>query len=149
MEPDAIAWVDGACEPTNPGGTGGIGFVIKEPTGELITSGYSTLRARPTMTNNFAEYACACAAVRAYKDLDRPGPLEVRGDSMLVTKQMRGEWRVRGGHYVKARESLLELLETCNFEVTWIWVSRDQNEEADALSIKGLKELGIQRRRYR
>jgi len=143
---DAIAWCDGACEPNNPGGTGGWGFVIKAK-GEIIASSYGVMDARPDMTNNVAEYAAVGAAVKAYQAMGRPGPLLVKTDSKLVVEQMKGNWRARKGAYIRVRIKLLELLETCEFEVNWSWVGRNENQEADALSVKGLEELGIKRGR--
>lgn len=140
---DAIAYVDGACEPRNPGGTGGWGFVIRDAAGVLLKEGYGRLNARPDMTNNVAEYCAAGAAVKAYKELGRSGPLLVRGDSQLVVKQMSGEWRVKQGAYVEIYHRLQRLLTTCDFKVHWEWVPREQNTYADDLSKRALAEIGI------
>lgn len=138
-------YFDGACEPRNPGGTGGWGFVIFGKGGERIKDGYGVMRARPDMTNNVAEYAGAGAGLKAYQELGRPGPVIVCGDSKLVIEQMSGRWRIKKGAYVKVAHRLLALIETCEFQIEWQWVPRNNNADADAMSVKGLKEQGIHR----
>jgi ribonuclease HI len=114
---------------------------------ELIASGYGTMRARPTMTNNVAEYAAAGAAIKAALDTVRCPDLLVCGDSMLVIRQMTGEWGVKGGAYVPVRERLVALVNRCSFSLSWRWIPREENAEADALSMRALSEIGINRRR--
>jgi len=139
------AYFDGACEPVNPGGWGGWGFVIYDPTGAKLTDGYGVMRPRPGISNNVAEYAGAGAAVKRYRELGRPGPLVILGDSQLVVMQMRGIWRTRESKlYYPVYERLQALLNTCSFHPQWYWVPRDQNATADELSKKGLVENGIQ-----
>jgi ribonuclease HI len=145
------AYCDGACEPVNPGGTGGWGFIIKDEAGNLLTSGYGALEAGPEMTNNVAEYMSGAMCVKAYRQLGRPGPLLIRGDSKLMVMQMRGEWKVKAGAYVKVYRKLKDLVAACTFQIQWEWVPREQNGEADELSKKGILEVGgrIQDRRPR
>ncbi len=141
--PDAICYFDGACEPVNPGGTGGWGFVIRDFTGAILKEGHGRIAAGPTTTNNVAEYVAAGMAVRAYKELNRPGPLLLRGDSKLVVMQMRGEWQARQGAYIKVLEKVRTVVASCSFEIRWEWVPREQNKRADALSKLALEEVGI------
>ena len=147
--PDAIAYVDGAVEPVNPGGTGGWGFTIRDHAGVLLKEGYGRMAAKPEMTNNVAEYIAAGLALKAYQELGRPGPLLVRGDSKLVVMQMLGHWKPRGGSYVKVYYRVKALLEKCSFVVQWEWVPREQNQRADALSKLALMEIGIAPRGHR
>jgi ribonuclease HI len=142
-EVDAIAYFDGAVEPVNPGGTGGWGFVLRSRDGKLLREGHGVLKARPTMTNNFAEYVAAGMAVKTYQETGRSGPLLLRGDSKLVVEQMSGRWRVRSGCYVPVYERLQALLGRCPFEVRWEWVPRHKNAEADGLSKRGLIDVGV------
>lgn len=87
--PDAIAYVDGAVEPVNPGGTAGWGFTIRDYSGVLLQEGYGRMAPKPEMTNNVAEYVAAGMALKTYRELGRPGPLLIRGDSKLVIMQIR------------------------------------------------------------
>lgn len=143
VPPVAVAYVDGACEPVNPGGTGGWGFTIRDSQGVLLKEGFGRMTASPQMTNNVAEYVSAGMAIKTYSELGLPGPLLIRGDSKLVVMQMRGEWQVRQGAYVRVYHRVRALLERCSFEVRWEWVPREQNTRADELSKLALAEIGI------
>jgi len=145
-----IGYFDGACEPCNPGGTVGWGFVLLDADGKVITEGWGRLNARPDRTNNVAEYLAAGKAVKAYKESGRSGPLVLRGDSQLVVKQMLGEWAARGGAYLPLYNRLTELvLIEIEFEIRWEWIPREENARADALSVRALEEAGIERRQWR
>lgn len=137
------AYFDGAVEPVNPGGTGGWGFVIYDASGTKIKDDCGVMRARPSMTNNVAEYVAAGAAIKAYRGLGRPGPFLLFGDSKLVVEQMSGRWRAKKGAYIVVRNRLLALVETCEFEIRWQWIPRDLNTVADQLSKDGLAKMGI------
>ena len=141
--PDAISYFDGACEPVNPGGTGGWGFIIRDFTGAILKEGHGRIAASPDVTNNVAEYVAAGKALQAYIALNRPGPFLLRGDSKLVVMQMQGAWQARQGAYIKVLEKVRALAATCTFEIRWEWVPREQNARADALSKLSLEEIGI------
>ena len=74
----------------NPG-PAGIGVVLRAQDGTpLITIGRFIGRA----TNNVAEYHALIAALKQARELGAT-KVAVRGDSELVVKQMRGEYRVK------------------------------------------------------
>ena len=74
----------------NPG-PAGIGVVVRSGDGTpLVTLGRFIGRA----TNNVAEYKALITALRKAKELG-PKRIIVRGDSELIVKQMRGEYRVK------------------------------------------------------
>lgn len=132
--PVAHAWCDGACEP-NPGGLIGWGFIIRDPsTYVLLASDHGSRAAEPSNSNNIAEYLAAGMCVAAYRDLGLPGPLLVHSDSQLVVRQMKGEWRIKGGAYKRFADRLRVLLGEVDFEVRWTWIRGVDNHEADALS---------------
>jgi len=138
-----MAWCDGACEPVNPGGTGGWGFYIEPPEGGEAVIGYGMMKARPDMTNNVAEFAAAGACVRKWFDLGRTETLHIHTDSKLVVEIMLGRWRAKGGAYLRVYERLQnELLPKVPFVVTWCWVPRERNAKADELSRRALLESG-------
>ena len=95
---ECIAHFDGACEPVNPGGHGGWGYVIRAVEGAQLGAelacGSGYIPASRQTTNNVAEYTAALEAVRAWLRLARSTPLLVCGDSKLVIMQMRGEWQL-------------------------------------------------------
>jgi ribonuclease HI len=82
-------------------------------------------------TNNVAEYRALIAGLEAASQLGRQRLL-VRGDSMLVLKQLRGEYRVKHEGlkplYAEARK-LLRRFDDVKLE----HVRREQNTDADAL----------------
>ena len=74
----------------NPG-PAGIGVVLRARDGtELVTLGRFIGRA----TNNVAEYRALITALEKAKELGAK-KVAIRGDSELVVKQMRGEYRVK------------------------------------------------------
>ena len=82
-------------------------------------------------TNNVAEYRVLIAGLEAVADL-RAACIHVRADSLLVIKQLRGEYRVKHANlkplYAEARALLAE------YEVADLQhVRREENTEADAL----------------
>jgi len=82
-------------------------------------------------TNNVAEYRALIAGLEAVAHL-HARIVHVRADSMLVIKQLRGEWRVKHENikplYAQARKLLAE------YEVADLQhVRREENTEADAL----------------
>jgi len=74
----------------NPG-RAGIGVVVRAADGTpLVTLGRFIGRA----TNNVAEYKALITGLQKAKELG-PKKIVIRGDSELVVKQMRGEYRVK------------------------------------------------------
>lgn len=125
------AWFDGAVEPHNPSGHGGIGVVVRRDN-EVIYTEASYMGRWGSLTNNCAEYAAVIAALRY---LIREGISEavVYGDSDMVIEQLSGRWRVKGGAYVPYfREALALKRQVQN--VKFIWIPREQNADADELS---------------
>ncbi len=131
-------YFDGACEPVNPGGTASWGFVVKED-GKTIFEGHGVVGSGDGMTNNVAEY---CGIIFLLKHLKSLGledkEICVFGDSNMVIQQISGNWKVRDNKekpYKKYAREALELAKQFK-RVTYKWIPREQNEEADLLSKK-------------
>ena len=114
----------------NPGPSA-IGAVVFDATSdppELIASVSECIG---ITTNNVAEYKALIAGLEAVAYLRAP-VIHVRADSMLVIKQLRGEWRVKHENlkplHAEARR-LLAAYETVDLQ----HVPREENTEADAL----------------
>ncbi len=126
-ETDYVLYFDG-CSKGNPG-PGGAGAVLYYK-GEEIWGASKFVGIRST--NNTAEYGGLIlglqeAIVREIRDLT------VRGDSQLVIKQMRCEYKVKSEKLLELYEkskSLSEYFENISFE----HVYRDKNKRADELS---------------
>jgi len=127
------AYIDGGAR-GNPG-PAGYGVRIEDADGTLIEELHGGLG---IATNNVAEYNGLLAALKWAVDHGHPD-VQVRADSELLVKQMRGEYRVKnpGLQPLVARARLLVgQLD----DVTFQHVRREQNTEADRLSNLGMDE---------
>lgn len=82
-------------------------------------------------TNNVAEYRALVAGLSKAKEVG-VSELEVRSDSELMVKQMRGEYRVKNRDL---QELFLEASRHARTvgDVTYVHVRREHNELADRL----------------
>lgn len=131
---NAIFYVDGLCEPKNPGGVACYGWVGYWK-GKKARQGFGVIGEGQGMTNNLAEYTALIEAMKHLQNKGYTGAVEFRGDSQLIVNQMSGEWRINKDHLRQLNRQAQEIAKT--FEsVSYTWVPREQNEEADALSRK-------------
>lgn len=146
-------WIefDGLCEPVNPGGIPCFGFLIGTAAGDVLTEVYGVVPedAGPR-TNNTAEWYALATALRQARGLGVTR-LSLRGDSQLVINQLTGRWNVNKEHLAKFRAECQEFLKGVEWDA--LWVPREQNDLADALSQKAYREATgknvIPRKRYR
>ncbi len=87
------------------------------------------------MTNNVAEYEGLKAAVLWLIDEGIDEKVVINGASELVIKQMRGEYRVSSATSKKYVPEIKKLIE--GMDISFLWVPREENEEADRLSRQG------------
>lgn len=138
---------DGACNPTNPGGHMGYGYIIYKE-GDFIDNGSFYEEKNPNNTNNVAEYkACLEAFHRLIFYIEEENISNFSatffGDSKLVIEQMSGRWGIKKGQYKEFALKLKSLIQGYDFDFTWI--PREQNTEADELSVRELELRGINR----
>jgi probable phosphoglycerate mutase len=126
-----VAYIDGGAR-GNPG-PAGYGVRVEDGEGLLLAELHGPLG---VATNNIAEYNGLLAALRwAIEHAERE--VHVRGDSELLIRQMRGEYRVK-------HPGLKPLfLEACALvrqldRVSFTHVRREDNKEADRLSNLGM-----------
>ncbi|MCJ7443920.1 MAG: ribonuclease HI family protein [Methanotrichaceae archaeon] len=124
-------YFDGLCQPINPGGVATYGFLVYDEE-ELIHCGYGVVGEGKGMTNNVAEYEGLRAAIIWFKGKSIEEKIEIKGDSMLVLNQMLGKWKVRSETSKKYVPEIMKLLK--NMDVSFIWIKREENEDADELS---------------
>lgn len=131
--PEAILWSDGAAR-GNPG-PAGVGAILKSPSGEVLAT---ESRYIGHTTNNIAEYRALLLGVSRALELGIE-KLEVRADSELLIKQLRGEYRVKNEGlkplYVEAKQLLARFR-----SVKLTHVRREMNVEADKLANRGIDE---------
>jgi ribonuclease HI len=121
---------DGAAEPTNPGQKG-IGALLLGPSGQRfevsLAGGYGT--------NNEAEYQALIALLECVDQAGVSG-VSVRGDSQLVVNQIKGQWDVNSPALKPLWSRARSLVRKVNARIAWI--PREQNTEADKLSMAAL-----------
>lgn len=133
-----MKWIcsfDGACEPRNPGGNMGIGWVINGK-----PDGY-TIKAHPFNTNNRAEYLALGKILSLALQNSSVDELDVSGDSTLVVNGAKCLWKIRAPHLVPIQKRILQKLRALRGRdcvVRIKWVPRDLNQEADRASKKGI-----------
>lgn len=126
---EVILYCDGGSR-GNPGPSaiGAVVFDAASDPPELIASVSECIG---VTTNNVAEYRALISGLEAVAHL-RARIVHVRADSMLMIKQLRGEWKVKHANmkplYTEARKLLAE------YDVVDLQhVPREENTEADAL----------------
>ncbi|MEM2225867.1 MAG: ribonuclease HI family protein [Candidatus Bathyarchaeia archaeon] len=123
-------FIDGLAEPTNPG-IGTFGFVIYKD-GKRVKEAHGFVGER--VSNNFSEYHALCEALRWILERGWQGEeVIVKSDSLLLVNQMSGRWRVRGGLYAPKHLEALSLAKEFD-KISFVWIPRGENAEADSLS---------------
>ena len=122
----ATLWTDGGAR-GNPG-PAAFAYVVEAEDGTVLAAhGEAIGRA----TNNVAEYSAIVAGLRRAVELGVTN-LELRSDSELLVKQMRGEYRVKNADlkqlFLAASSAAREIA-----SVTYTHVRREHNELADRL----------------
>jgi ribonuclease HI len=124
-------WTDGASR-GNPG-PAGIGALLKTLAGEVLAAESAYLG---EATNNVAEYKALLMGLERALELGVK-QLEVRADSELLIKQLKGQYQVRNAGLQPLYRSALSLL--ARFEAsTLLHVRREHNLEADRLANAGI-----------
>lgn len=128
-------WIDGACEPVNPGGTASYGVMVKSE-GITVFSDSAVVGSELGMSNNVAEYCGLIAFLKWYIQHALNSEAIVYSDSSLLINQMTGYWRARRGLYLPYYEEAWEIIRQNNLmhKIGYRWVPREQNQEADKLS---------------
>jgi len=99
---EIVVYVDGLCEPVNPGGTATYGYVVRNDAGRDIARKSGVVGKGTGMSNNVAEYAALCEALRyLIREKMTLLPVEIRSDSRLLVNQMKGEWKFHKGLYAQ------------------------------------------------
>ncbi len=124
-----VVHIDGLALPTNPG-IGTFGFTVYEGNRKLAEgsglAGYD-------VTSNYAEYTALVEALKKLKQLRIEGDVLVRSDSQLLVGHMSKGWEAKGGGYIPRLKEAKDLLREFG-SVTFEWIPREQNEEADLLT---------------
>lgn len=141
-----IAYVDGLCEPANPGGVACWGYVVYKD-GVKLLEGRGVIGEGKGMSNNLAEYTALKEVLLRLKERGlHSEDVAVRSDSRLLVNQMTGCWEAHGGLYYPAYIEAVRLAQLFP-KVRFAWIPREMNAEADGLSRQAYEEYCRQRGR--
>lgn len=113
----------------NPGVAGYGALIVDGDTGEHLVevAGYI-----PHATNNVAEYQGLILGLHTARDIAPQARIEVNADSNLVVRQMRGEWKIKNQVLHKLAQLAGAIFPAQ--QVSYEWVPRAQNKDADRLA---------------
>jgi len=151
---ELTVFVDGGCEPRNPGGVATCAWVLYDSgkivpgVNRLASANYIVADGGPKATNNVAEYYGLGYAVNWLKEQGWRGTLRVRADSQLLINQVLGSWKCKAKHLQPLRQRIWDRMDEMCLEriapedevdkpdgtfCILEWVKRDHNAEADSL----------------
>ncbi|MDH5279345.1 MAG: bifunctional RNase H/acid phosphatase [Actinomycetota bacterium] len=112
----------------NPGPAAYGALVRDAATGEVLAEAAAEIG---VASNNVAEYRGLIAGLRAARAIDPGAAVDVRLDSKLIVEQMSGRWKIK---HADMRSLATEARGLMPVEsVTYTWVPREQNRDADRL----------------
>jgi ribonuclease HI len=119
--------VDGGAR-GNPG-PAAIGVVVQGPEGDLLEERGERIG---TATNNVAEYRALLAGIERAAELGA-SELELIGDSELIVRQVKGEYKVKDAALRALHAEVKRALRPLGGRWSIRHVRREQNAEADRL----------------
>lgn len=130
-----IVYTDGGAR-GNPGPAGAGVVILHE---EKTTEVKAYLGAR--QTNNWAEYEAVVIALGKLLEMNlRDSDVEFRLDSKLVVEQLEGNWKIKEPNLRDQAARVHGLLKDFG-RVTFTYVPREQNKDADRLVNEALDEV--------
>lgn len=129
----------------NPGVAGYGSLVRDADTGALLAE-----RAAPLgkESNNVAEYTGLIEGLRAVVEHAPGAFVSVRMDSKLVVEQMSGRWKIKHEDMKRLAAEAKELakkISSAGGAVTYEWIPRAENKDADKLSNDGMDGVTVRR----
>ncbi|WP_251151537.1 bifunctional RNase H/acid phosphatase [Cellulosimicrobium sp. Marseille-Q4280] len=127
----------------NPGPAGFGALVRDGASGRVLAERAAFLG---TTTNNVAEYSGLVAGLRAAAAIDPDARVTVRMDSRLVVEQMSGRWQIKHADMRRLAAEAATVLPAG--QVTYEWIPRAQNADADRLANEAMDTGGTIARDY-
>ncbi|GAA4833676.1 reverse transcriptase-like protein [Garicola koreensis] len=124
---DLIVEADGGSR-GNPG-IAGAGALVRNQQGSVLAAVAIPLG---RASNNVAEYTGLVEGLKLVRSLDAEARVEVRMDSKLVVEQMSGRWKIKHADMRRLAAEAAGVLPGA--QITYTWIPRGQNGDADALS---------------
>lgn len=127
----------------NPGVAGYGALVRDAQTRDVLAE-----RAAPLgkQSNNVAEYTGLIEGLRAVVEHAPESLVTVRMDSKLVIEQMSGRWKIKHEDMKRLAAQAQEIVRDINAaggDVTFEWIPREKNKDADKLSNDGMDGLTV------
>lgn len=117
----------------NPGPAGS-GAIIRNESGETVATVSEYIG---VSTNNVAEYTAVLRALEKLaamlESTSKEADVEVRMDSMLVVRQMSGEWKIKHENMKPLAASTNQVIQRFR-SVSFVHVYREDNKDADKLA---------------
>lgn len=85
------------------------------------------------MTNNEAEYLWAFYWVKRAIELWATA-IDLFMDSNLVINQLSWNWKIKKAELWEINKKILDLISENNIKISYNWIEREKNKEADRLS---------------
>lgn len=128
-------YFDGGAAPTNPGNAAGACVLVLPDGSKLVNSIYLGIT-----TNNVAEYQGCILGLKGALELDYRDAC-IYGDSELIIKQLKGEYKVKNPGLKPLHAEATSLLRKFNsFQLQWI--PREKNTLADRAATEAIM-LGV------
>ncbi|GAB3844390.1 reverse transcriptase-like protein [Nesterenkonia populi] len=124
---DLIVEADGGSR-GNPG-IAGAGALVRDQQGRVLAA---TALPLGKASNNVAEYTGLIEGLKLVRNIDPSAQVEARLDSKLVVEQMSGRWRIKHEDMKRLAAEAARILSP--MQVTYTWIPRAKNADADALS---------------
>jgi ribonuclease HI len=109
--------------------------VVTDAEGKLVGEAFRFLG---HATNNVAEYSALILGLERAAEIGG-GMLEVRADSELLVRQMRGEYRIKN-EALRKLASKARVLARAFERVDYVHVRRELNRDADRLANRAIDE---------
>lgn len=124
------AWTDASIE----GKHAVAAYILKNDAREVVLSATIDLD-RGKVSSNGAEYGAVLGLIQSVLVLGyHEADLTVHSDSKLVVEQLNDNWRCNNEKLREIRDKIWKLLENFTGKVEFVWIPREENEEADELS---------------
>lgn len=119
----------------NPGPAAFGALVRDAATGEVLAEQAEFLG---VVSNNVAEYSGLVAGLRMAVSLDPDCTVEVRADSKLIVEQMSGRWKIKHEDMRRLALQARDVIDPSR--VTYTWVPRSLNKDADRLANEAMDD---------
>lgn len=131
-----IIHTDASIEPFNPGGVVAWAFIVKQGSNTVHKEAGVSHRGGEMATNNVGEYNAVVAAMLWLIKLpdSKKFPAIIKSDSQLIVNQCSGTWGCKDDKLIPLYDMVMKARKRYGRNVTFQWIPREKNSEADALS---------------